>query len=709
MYNRRLKVFIAFCVLLLLICLARLAQMQLLSQSYYRNCIADLQKNTSRQLKTVRGRILDRYGRVLALDVPRFQLCIDYKLARLLDNRFWLVKILRRLRRTSNATKNVYESGRPNQEDKRRILSDLRNKYKAELEDLHNIIHKCAQFEGVKPVDIEERIQKTINDRLWNLRTYLAWKRNYPNQEFAQAVPDANERLLLASSVNIAEMHKTWPLLELKSDDDILAAQLEFMDTNGIEVLPQSSRMYQYGSVAAQTIGWVGPATEEYRLPLSGELLRYLPREVCGRSGIEYVCEAILRGKRGKIVYNYDAEFLSRTERKFGADVTLTLDIELQQRIEKYLTDCDYNPKNCNKPTAVVVIDVESGDILALVSMPVFDLNHIRSDYSKIEADANKPLLNRAINQWYPPGSVIKPLILIAGLEEGKISADEVISCPAKKAPKGWPSCWLYNKYKWRCHDDMWANNARNAIKGSCNIYFSRLADRIDSNSLQNWLLKFGYGKEILLSPVPGRNLRQLAGVISSLAPRRSSPRSGAANDGRGDMRHDIKAGEKRYFGIGQGNLRVTPLQVANAMAVIARNGLYREPCLIRRSSLVTRHSNHELQTTNLGISPETIAVVRDGMSAVVNEDGGTAYKEFRHSGFAEQDVTVYGKTGSTENPDHAWFGGFAEDSEARSIAIAVVVEGGQHGSSDAAPLARDIIQFCIDAGYIGTENSDRD
>ena len=106
----------------------------------------------------------------------------------------------------------------------------------------------------------------------------------------------------------------------------------------------------------------------------------------------------------------------------------------------------------------------------------------------------------------------------------------------------------------------------------------------------------------------------------------------------------------------------------------------------------------------DLGISLETLAVVYDGMSAVVNEVSGTAYKEFEPflGTLAAEDVKVYGKTGSTEKPEDAWFGGFAQDSAARKIAIAVVVEGGEHGSRDAAPLARGIIQFCIEAGYLG-------
>ena len=143
--------------------------------------------------------------------------------------------------------------------------------------------------------------------------------------------------------------------------------------------------------------------------------------------------------------------------------------------------------------------------------------------------------------------------------------------------------------------------------------------------------------------------------------------------------------------------MRATPLQVANAMAVIARGGSYKHPKLFGQTD-----KDLEPEAVDLKISKETIAIVRDGMSAVVDEPQGTAYQQFAHSGFAEQGVNAYGKTGSTEKPDNAWFAGFAEDTLNRSIAIALVVEGGQHGSSDAAPLARDIIQFCIDAGYLG-------
>jgi penicillin-binding protein 2 len=243
-------------------------------------------------------------------------------------------------------------------------------------------------------------------------------------------------------------------------------------------------------------------------------------------------------------------------------------------------------------------------------------------------------------------------------------------------------------------HDDEWANNARNATKGSCNIYFSRLADRIENKELQHWLFKFGFGREVELAPAGifsnnlSRQFRQVPGTISS---KNSKKEINSFED-----LEPLFEYERRWFGIGQGNLRVTPLQVANSMAVIARGGVYKKPRLI---------SNDEnTETSDLGISPASIAVVREGMSAVVNEYQGTANTVFKDilQSFTEQGVKVFGKTGSTEAPEHAWFAGFVEDNNNRGIAISLIVEGGQHGSSDAAPLARDIIQFCIDDGYIG-------
>jgi penicillin-binding protein 2 len=738
MYHKQIKIFAILLTFFLFAFLLRLAQMQLLSNSFYRDKITKLrlQKSHSRQFKTVRGKILDRNGKVLAVDEPQFQLYINYGLTCFMDDRV----------RQGNLLKAADKK-----DDTGASAAKAQKKLDDGLADLNQIISKCAQLGGVKPTEVKTEIQK-INDFIWKQRTFQAWRDNFPNSEvfenykniisipdyvatadFEKKEPNSVERLRLINKVDIAEMHKNWPLVELKTDDDIFTAQLEFSDIDGVQILAKGQRSYPFGSAAAQTIGWVGPATQQAdrQLFADDKLSRYLDDEVCGREdGVEYACETILRGKRGKIVYDIDRELIDETKAQLGKDVSLTLDIELQQKIEKYLTDCKVNP-NCRAPTAAVVIDVASGDILALVSIPVFDLNHIRKDYASVANDPNEPLRNRAINKQYPPGSAIKPLILIAGLESGKITADEIIHCPAQKAPKGWPNCWIYNKYHWTGHDDMWQNNARNAIKGSCNIYFSQLADRIEPLVLQQWLSAFGYGHvsslvardSSLVQAGDGdeaRDLRQAAGQISTISaqstnPARSTPAIAGSATAGFEQSFDklrtvsnveplppINRSERRYFGIGQGNLRATPLQAANAMAAIARGGIYKSPRLFLTPD-ATRDEGRETRDEKvLGISAETLSVVRDGMYAVVNEPDGTAYREFAYAGLDEQGVKAYGKTGSTEEPANAWFSGFAEDRKGRKLAIAVVVEGGQHGSSDAAPLARDIIQFCIEAGYIG-------
>jgi penicillin-binding protein 2 len=703
MYDKRIKIFVILSAALLLVCLLRLTQMQLLPSSSVQSDIEELkrQRGQSRQLKTVRGKILDRTGKkVLAVDEPHFQLCINYKITCFMDDRVRQGKLLRA------ADKEDADA-----------VAEAQKEMDVGLADLNHIISKCAQFKAVEPSEIKTEIQK-INDFIWNLRAFQAWARKFPDSEvrekynsiisipdyeamadFENKETDPTERLRLVNKVDITEMHRPWPLLELKTDDDIFAAQLEFLNVEGIQILPEARRSYPYGSVAAHTIGWVGPVTlneEDRGLFEDDKLSSYLSGEICGREdGVEYVCETILRGKRGEEVKDIDGQ-LTRTDIQFGKDVTLTLDIELQQRIENYLTTYPHEP-NCGPGMAAVVIDVGTGDILALVSMPLFDLNRVRYDYGDLANDPDKPLINRAINERYPPGSVVKPLILIAGLESGTITPEQTIECTAQKAPIGWPSCWVYNRYG-TGHDSKWENNnARNAIRGSCNIYFSHLADRIDPLVLQQWLFKFGYGRNILFPPDSiaqtelSRNLRQLSGVISNTIPR--GPISSL------EQVPPLSESERRWFGIGQGKLLVTPLQVANAMAAIARGGFYKRPRLF-----LDEPNDSSSDTIDLGVSSQTLEVIYDGMSAVVSETGGTAYSTFGPilTSLIEQDIKVYGKTGSTQAPENAWFAGFVTDSQNNSIAIALVVEGGQHGSSDAAPLARDIIQFCFDAGYVG-------
>lgn len=702
MYDRRVKIFIALSLTVLLIGLLRLVQMQLLADSSLQDEIAALkrQRGRSRQLNTLRGQILDRKGRVLATDSPQFQVAVDYRLTRFWDDR--VVEAMELLARDRTDPSALY---------------DVQDEIEAKRADLQRIIHDCNAFGGSSEY-VESQI-RNLNDDRWNLRTFIAWRRNepdpniiarYPNinsiplseaqADFERRYPDRADRLRRIARVDdLAGMYDRQPLLELKTEDDIFTAQIEFMDIDDVSIIPKGQRQYPYGSAAAQTIGWVGPARSDHDTELfeHDRLASYLEDELCGkRPGVEYACESVLRGRRGELVYDIDRKLVRQSETVFGRSVQLTLDIELQQRIERYLTDPTLNP-NYSAPSAVVVIEIRSGDILALVSTPTYDLNRVRYDYGDLMGDPNHPLWNRAISQQYPPGSSIKPLILIAGLEEEVVAADEIISCPSAPAPPGWPNCLIFRNNHIG-HDVRWDNMARNAIKGSCNIYFTHAADRLDRAALQQWLYRFGYGHRVPLNypPAPSdeiepRQLIQAQGQISWKRPETTI----ASFEDLPALR-DV---DKRLFGIGQGNLWASPLQVANSFATLARGGLARPARLFLQPETPGRPE----ETADLNISPETLQVVYDGMNAVVNESGGSGQSAFRPSGLAAQGVKVLGKTGSTERPYHAWFAGFAEDNEGAKIAFAVLIEGGQHGSSDAAPVARDVIQFCVDAGYVGT------
>jgi len=707
MYEKRVKVFIGVSLAVLLVCVLRLVQLQLLTTDALRDEIAQATeiRGPSRQLKTLRGKILDRRNEVLAEDIPQFQICINYRLSCFLDDRVVLAKYA--TARLGATRRSVYQVHREVDDKK---------------QDLGRILEKCTHF-GPSREQLEARI-KAANDRVWNLRAFLCWRRadldspvlaQYNHQaervplaialaELERQYPDMTERCKQVTQVqDVAEMNQDIPLVELKTEEDVFAAQLEFLEfieTDEVQILPLGRRHYPYRSTAAQTIGWVGRATQARDVNAFEDdpLASYLQGEVCGREdGVEYVCESLLRGRRGEVVYDSDGQLVRQTDTEFGRDVRLTLDVRLQQQIEQRLMDPQVNPNYARAPMAGAVIDVRSGDILALPSLPSYDLNSIRQDYSKLLADPNRPTINRALYRLYPPGSVAKPVVLIAGLESHVMTPEERISCPAAEPPTGWPKCLIYRESK-AGHDQLWFNNAHNATKGSCNVYFSHLADRIEPRVLQEWFFRFGYGRELPLScpdalpagSIP-RRLRQAPGEIGS------TMATTAAEAESVDQLPRLFERDRKMFGIGQSNFRVTPLQVANAFATLARGGRCLPPRLF-----LSPESAPATAPIDLPISPATLQVVHDGISAVVNERGGSAYHVFSGSGLTQHGVKVYGKTGSTERPYHAWFAAFAEDREGAKIALALVVESGQRGGSDAGPLACEILKLCVEAGYLG-------
>lgn len=693
----------------IILCSVRIAYLQTVKCADARKEIEEARILAPVSLPTVRGSILDRNGKYLAVDEPVFYLRMDYKLTWLLDERFWRVTTMQYMKTKEGITAEEAETA-------------IREKYYRDIANIMNVIDMCARIAGIDKGEIEVRIRE-INDRIWSLREYIAWSRNFPESalkeefkakgravpawlaraDFASRMPDEKRRFALTVQIKLKEMEQNHPLIELKGHEQLLVAQQEFAGIDGVTILPEAKRIYPYNSSASQIIGWVGAAQKSENELFGDDIYsRYLTGEVSGRgNGAEEVCEVILRGQRGQVVYDKDKRLLNRKETCFGRDVKLSIDIELQKNIERYLSSVRTKGEEADEIGAVV-LDVATNEILAMVSIPVYDLNTVRREYNNLTDAAGKPFESKAIYETYPVGSVIKPVILLAGLEEGKITPDEIIPCPHSRAPRGWPNCITFRKFG-NCHDWKWPNIARNAIKGSCNRYFSVLADRLNSVVLQKWLYMFGYGRKILPAPdldemakgldrVAGmdRNLSQSAGIIASTVSQQRPPKSF-------EQVPSLMGSEKRHFGIGQGSFRVTVLQVANAMGTIARGGIYKSPRLFLSES-----DPLNIFQTDLGISDKHIEVVRDGMRAVANESGGTAYKVFADSELIKSQVKVFGKTGSTETPYHAWFAGFAEDPSGRAISFAIIVEGGASGAGDAAPLAEKILCLCVKAGYIG-------
>ena len=175
----------------------------------------------------------------------------------------------------------------------------------------------------------------------------------------ARQYPDAATRnQLIAKVTDVPEMSQDLPLVELKTEDEVFAAgELERMESNEVQILPTGRRYYPYRQAAAQTIGWVGPATQPRDLNVFADdpLASYLKGEVCGREdGVEYACESLLRGRRGEIVYDIDRQLVRQTDTEFGQDVQLTLDIRLQKQIEQRLMDPEVNPDYARAPMAAV-------------------------------------------------------------------------------------------------------------------------------------------------------------------------------------------------------------------------------------------------------------------------------------------------------------------------------------------------------------------
>ena len=473
-------------------------------------------------------------------------------------------------------------------------------------------------------------------------------------------------------------------------------------DFPGVSISTNAARTYLTGSLAAHVIGYTGKIKEdEYNQKKD----TYTIDDIIGKTGVENIFEKYLKGKDGEkqVEMSVDGtitgEYVSKNATA-GSDVVLTIDSNLQKVTEESLENCinkirtgGFSQRHDAQGGAAVVMDVNTGEVLATASYPTFEPQWFvggisQENWAYLRDDTRHPQLNKATQSTYEPGSTFKMVTAIAGLETGTITTKERINDTGvyRKYNSEW-KCWYYTSY----HRGHGYQNVTQALQHSCNYFFYETGDRMGIDNLSKYALHFGLGKKTGIE-LPNEK----EGAVAS-----KETYAKLRNGGK------IGPGDVLNAAIGQGDNNFTPMQIAKYISSIANGGNIVKPTIVKSimnadGTEVSRdeiesYTNEEVgyQNTDDGItiSPESISVAKEGMRMAASEAGGTAYNIFK--GFNQE---VAGKTGSAEAGKdkngndlvNAWFVCFAPY-EKPEVAVVVMIENGGHGNY-AAEVARDVL-----------------
>ncbi|NLC71939.1 MAG: penicillin-binding protein 2 [Desulfuromonadaceae bacterium] len=472
-----------------------------------------------------------------------------------------------------------------------------------------------------------------------------------------------------------------WERMELLAENAV--------DLPGVFVEAQPVRSYPFGDMAAHVLGYMGQIGEEELQKSDYEGHR--GGDFIGKSGLERGLEGHLRGEPGNHLIEVDVKgkklrILRTREPRPGRQVYLTLDRKLQQVLEKAFGD---------EAGGAVVVNVHSGEVLAMVSSPCFNPAHFAQGISSAEwqqllEDHRHPLSNKAIQGQYPPGSTFKIVTALAALESGLVKPDRQVFCPGQiHIGNRRFRCWKRGGHGW--------TDLRKALKESCDVWFYQVGFETGIDRISAMSLGLGLGTATGI---------ELSGEKKGLIPTREWKRRA--------FKEDWFDGETVNASIGQGFVLTTPLQLAVMTAAVANGGTVYRPYLVSRiedPSGELIFQNKPTVVNHVDLKEENVRAVREALTAVVNEQRGTAWSS-RLEG-----VRMAGKTGTAqvvklkdkippnreeEVPyrfrDHALFVAFAP-ADKPEIAMAVVVEHGMHGSSMAAPICQALF-----AHYFGVQ-----
>ena len=446
--------------------------------------------------------------------------------------------------------------------------------------------------------------------------------------------------------------------------------------SGALALKPIYLRIYPNESVAGQIVGYVGKTSRNADgIIQNGQVLW---PETEGREGLEQTFNSMLTGRHGHYKVTFDRDGRKTSDRVVdppvpGYNVVTTLDLHLQEMAEKALAAKA-------KRGAIVIIDPNNGDILAMASRPTYDPNDFvpsisTAKFKELQNDPNIPLLPRAYRSAYPPGSTFKVAVGIAALENGAITPEDQYEC----VPEMQVGNTVFHNWK---HTDRGSLNFVEALTQSCDTWFYQVGIKTGAEPIMDWAARLGFGAKCGLP---------LKGEADGRLPNDEYMK---ATHGRKILNGDIA-----NLSIGQGDLLVTPLQMAQSMAIVANGGTFYQTRLVQQVQTVSNEivAAYSVRAKKeIGATPQTIQLMHTAMVDAVNAPAGTAHQA------SLENVSVAGKTGTAQwGPKEkertaAWFAGFVP-AERPQYAFAALYEGDVgstvHGGSAAAPMIGKILR----------------
>ena len=519
----------------------------------------------------------------------------------------------------------------------------------------------------------------------------------YLTPEDARNLDSSLDKLAQRISLDREKLKKkisqTKSFKEVLIKGDIPREEVAFVEENnmslpGIRIRAEPLRNYVFNNLASHTLGYLGEISKASLERLKDPA--YRQGDFVGKNGLENIYESLLRGKKGYKEVEVDVsgrelKTLRKLPPESGNNLILTLDVKIQEELEKLMTETAEQNMN----GSVVVMKVQTGEIIAITSKPSFDPNKFAAGISPknwrdLVTDEWHPLQNRSIHGQYPPGSTYKIVTAIAGLGEGVIKPDTSIFCPGHfKLGRGRYRCW-----KKSGHGFM---NLHDALVQSCDVYFYTIGHRLGIDTIAKYAKRFGLGRSTRLG---------LSQEKKGLVPTTQWKLL--------NKKEPWQLGETISASIGQGFNLVTPIQQVIMMAAVANRGILLKPYLVKRIEGPEGQLRQEFFPEiigQIGVDPDHLEQVRMALRDVVNGARGTGKKS------RLKNIIVSGKTGTAQvvrmksneelekgeaipvkYRDHAWFVAFAPY-EKPVLAVAIIVEHGGHGGATAGPIAGKIFK----------------